>query len=69
MSGKTDIVKGRIKEAAGVLTGNENLRADGQTDQAVGEVKQAANQAIHDAKQAADTAIGKAKDAAKKMCD
>ena len=27
MSGKTDVVKGRIKEAAGVLTGNDKLRA------------------------------------------
>jgi uncharacterized protein YjbJ (UPF0337 family) len=42
MSGKTDIVKGRIKEAAGALTGNDKLRAKGQTDQAVGRVKQAA---------------------------
>jgi len=40
MSGKTDEVKGRIKEAAGVLTGNDKLRAEGKTDQAVGEVKQ-----------------------------
>jgi uncharacterized protein YjbJ (UPF0337 family) len=40
MSGKTDEVKGRIKEAAGVLTGNDKLRAEGRADQAVGEVKQ-----------------------------
>ena len=26
MSGKTDVVKGRIKEAAGALTGNDELR-------------------------------------------
>ncbi len=42
MRGKTDEVKGRIKEAAGVLTGNEKLRAEGQADQVVGEVKQVA---------------------------
>lgn len=46
MRGKTDEVKGRIKEAAGVLTGNEKLRAEGQTDQAVGEVKQVAEKVI-----------------------
>lgn len=46
MSGKTDEVKGRIKEAAGVLTGNEKLRAEGQADQAVGEVKQVAEKVI-----------------------
>jgi len=42
MSGKTDVVKGRLKEAAGVLTGSEKLRAEGKTDQRVGEVKQVA---------------------------
>ncbi len=26
MGGKTDVVKGRIKEAAGALTGNDKLR-------------------------------------------
>ena len=41
MSGKTDVVKGRIKEAAGALTGNDKLRAEGKTDQAVGKIKQA----------------------------
>lgn len=41
MSGKTDEVKGRIKEAAGALTGNEKLREEGRTDQAVGKAKQA----------------------------
>jgi uncharacterized protein YjbJ (UPF0337 family) len=46
MSGKTDEVKGRIKEAAGVLTGNDKLRAEGQADQAVGEVKQVAEKVI-----------------------
>ena len=46
MSGKTDEVKGRIKEAVGVLTGNEKLRAKGQADQAVGEVKQVAEKVV-----------------------
>ena len=39
MSGKTDVVKGRIKEAAGVLTGNKRLRAKGKAEQAVGKTK------------------------------
>ena len=42
MSGKTDKIKGRIKEAAGVLIGNDKLRAEGKADQAVGEVKEVA---------------------------
>ena len=45
MGGKTDIVKGRIKEAAGALTGNDRIRNQGQTDQAVGHVKEAVNKA------------------------
>ena len=52
MSGKTDVVKGRIKEAAGVLTGNEKLREEGRTDQAVGEAKQAVQMAVGKVKKA-----------------
>ena len=40
MGGKTDVVKGKIKEAAGALTGNDKLRVEGKTDQAVGKTKQ-----------------------------
>jgi uncharacterized protein YjbJ (UPF0337 family) len=52
MSGKTDVVKGRLKEAAGALTDNDALRAEGKTDQAVGKVKQVAEKAINKVKQA-----------------
>jgi len=58
MSGKTDMAKGRIKEAAGVLTDNDKLRAEGKTDQAVGEVKQLA-----------EKAAAKVKEAVKKVSD
>ena len=56
MSGKTDVVKGRLKEAAGALTGNDKLRAEGKTDQAVGKVKQVVEKAIDKVKQAAKRA-------------
>lgn len=46
MSGKTDVAKGRVKEAAGALTGNDNLRAEGKTDQTVGKVKQVGEKAV-----------------------
>jgi uncharacterized protein YjbJ (UPF0337 family) len=52
MSGKTDVVKGRLKEAAGALTGNDELRAEGKTDQAIGKVKQVAEKAVVKVKQA-----------------
>lgn len=40
MSGKIDVVKGRIKEAAGALTDNDKLRDEGKADQVVGKAKQ-----------------------------
>ena len=35
----TDELKGRTKEAAGALTGDEDLKREGQHDQAAGDVK------------------------------
>jgi len=58
MGGKTDVVKGRIKEAAGALTGNDKLREEGKTDQAVGKVKQAAQKAVDTVKKAVKKVIG-----------
>jgi uncharacterized protein YjbJ (UPF0337 family) len=58
MGGKTDVVKGRIKEAAGALTGNDKLRAQGRTDQAVGKAKQAVQQAADTVKKAVKKVIG-----------
>jgi uncharacterized protein YjbJ (UPF0337 family) len=52
MSGTTDVMKGRLKEAAGALTGNDKLRAEGKTDQAVGKVKQVAEKAVDTVAQA-----------------
>jgi len=45
MGGKADEVKGRIKEAAGALTGNDQLRDEGKADQEVGKVEQVVEQA------------------------
>jgi uncharacterized protein YjbJ (UPF0337 family) len=42
MSGTTDKAKGRLKEAAGALTGDNKLRQEGKLDQATGKVKDAA---------------------------
>ena len=39
-SGKSDELKGRVKEAAGVLTGSKKLKREGKADQAVGKMKQ-----------------------------
>ena len=58
MGGRTDVVKGRIKEAAGALTGNDKLREEGKTDQAVGKAKQAVQKAADRVKKALKKAIG-----------
>ncbi len=39
MKGSVQVVKGRVEEAAGALTGNDRLRAKGRANQAVGQVK------------------------------
>jgi uncharacterized protein YjbJ (UPF0337 family) len=39
-SGKSDELKGRVKEAAGVLTDDKKLKREGQADQAAGKIKQ-----------------------------
>jgi uncharacterized protein YjbJ (UPF0337 family) len=52
MSSKTDEVKGRVKEAVGAVTDNNKLRAEGQTDQAVGKIEQVAEKAVDKVKQA-----------------
>ncbi len=48
----TDDAKGRVKEAAGDLTGDDDLKDEGKTDQAVGKVKQVAEKAVDKVKQA-----------------
>ena len=50
--GKTDELKGRVKEAAGALTGDEKLKREGQVDQTVGKVKQKADEIIDKIKDA-----------------
>ncbi len=42
--------KGRIKEAAGSLTGNDNLKNEGKTDQAKASVKDTVDKAADKAK-------------------
>ena len=58
MGGKTDVVKGRIKEAAGTLTGNDRLRDEGKTDQVVGKAEQAVQNAADTVKKAVKKVVG-----------
>ena len=51
-SGKTEELKGRVKEAAGALTGDEKLKREGRVEQVVGKVKQKAEKVIDKIKDA-----------------
>ena len=45
-SGKSDELKGRVKEAAGALTGDSKLKREGKADQAAGKIKQKVEKVI-----------------------
>ena len=51
-SGKSDELKGRVKEAAGALTGDKKLKREGKADQAVGKIKQKVEKVIDKVKDA-----------------
>ncbi len=46
MSGTTDKVKGRVKEAVGALTNDRKLKNEGKVDQASGALKDGIEKAI-----------------------
>jgi len=54
MTGETDDLKGRTKEAAGTLTDDEDLKREGQADQAAGGVKAKLDDAADWAKEKVD---------------
>lgn len=58
----TDQAKGRVKEAAGDLTGNEKLKNEGKADQAAGDVKKI----VSDVADKAEELVDKVKDAVHK---
>lgn len=48
----TDEAKGRVKEAAGDLTGDEKLKREGKVDRASGKAKEGVEKASEKAKEA-----------------
>jgi len=52
MGGTADESKGRLKKAAGELTGNERLKREGDVDKASGKVKKATDKVADKAKDA-----------------
>jgi uncharacterized protein YjbJ (UPF0337 family) len=61
MSGAADKASGRIKQAAGDLTGNDDLKNEGRKDEAAGKVKDAADTV----KDKFNDAVDKLKDSSK----
>jgi uncharacterized protein YjbJ (UPF0337 family) len=59
MSDKTDQAKGRVKEAVGSLTDDDNLKREGKTDRLAGEAKEK----VGEAKDKVEEGIDKIKDA------
>ena len=52
MSGKSDEIKGRIKQAGGDLTDNDRLKREGKLDEMAGKAKQGVEKAIDKTKDA-----------------
>ena len=59
MSDKTDQAKGRVKEAVGDLTDNDDLKREGKTDRLAGETKEK----VGDVKDKVEEGIDNVKDA------
>ncbi len=66
MAGKTEKAKGRVKEAAGALTGNRKLKREGKIDQLVGSVKEAVGSAVDTVRDAITGTTATAKKAARR---
>ena len=59
MAGKTDQVKGQVKEAVGSLTGNKDLESEGKSDRHAGETKEKLAHAQDKGEEVVDKAKGK----------
>lgn len=58
MSGEFDQAKGRVKQAAGDLTDDDEMRREGEKDETAGKVKDK----LDDAKDKLDDAVDKVRD-------
>lgn len=54
-SGNADKIKGRVKEAAGDLTGNQRLKNEGRKDQVAGKVKNTVERVVDKIKKKSET--------------
>lgn len=61
MSGETDKATGRVKQAAGDLTGDDEMKRDGEKDEMAGKAKDAVGKAKDKANEAVDSIKDKMK--------
>ncbi len=59
MSGTTDVIKGRVKEAVGALTDDQRLKDEGKLDQTAGKIKEGIARVVDKVKNAAKNGNGK----------
>jgi CsbD-like. len=69
MSAKSDQVKGHVKEAAGVLTGDKDLESEGKTDRRTGEAEEKLDHAKDKVEEVVDKAEDKVEEAVDKTRD
>ncbi|MBK5288402.1 MAG: CsbD family protein [Acidimicrobiia bacterium] len=60
MGAQSDQAKGKLKEAAGTLTGNQDLESEGKADRRAGEAKEKVADVKGKVDEAADTVAKKA---------
>jgi uncharacterized protein YjbJ (UPF0337 family) len=65
MGGDSDQVKGKVKEAVGSLTGDEDLESEGKADRRAGEAKEK----VADAKDKVEEVIEKTEDKVEEVID
>jgi uncharacterized protein YjbJ (UPF0337 family) len=65
MAGKTDRVKGQVKEAVGSLTGDKDLESEGKADRRAGETKEK----VDHAKDKVEEVIDKAEEKVEEVID
>ena len=69
MSAKSDQVKGHVKEAAGVLTGDKDLESEGKTDRRTGEAEEKVDHAKDKVEEVIDSTKDKVEEGADKTRD
>jgi uncharacterized protein YjbJ (UPF0337 family) len=69
MSAKSDQVKGHVKEAVGVLSGDKDLESEGKTDRRTGEAEEKIDHAKDKVEDVTDVTKDKIEEIADKTSD